>query len=66
VLTRPEERQEEEVAEDKTRFFNSMKGPEAARKYMCQFVTKDNITVMCNRFENKLHRLSTQGKKKED
>jgi hypothetical protein len=49
--TRPEEepKEEEEVAEHKATFLDAL---EAARKYMCQFDTEDNITVMCNEAEN--------------
>jgi hypothetical protein len=62
-LTRPEEEMEEEVAEDKTTFLDALKGLETARKYMCQFDTKDNITVMCNKVENELYRPRTQEKR---
>jgi hypothetical protein len=45
-LTSPEEEPEEveEVIEHKTTFLDALK----ARKYMCQFDTKNSITVMCN------------------
>jgi hypothetical protein len=43
-LTRAEK---EEVAEHKATFFNALKGLEAARKYICQFDTKNSITIMC-------------------
>jgi hypothetical protein len=42
-LTRPEE--EEEVAEHKAAFLDTLKGLEAARKYMCQFDTENNIAT---------------------
>jgi hypothetical protein len=45
-LTRAEE--EEEVAEYKGTFLDALKTLEAARKYMCQFDTENNIIVMCN------------------
>jgi hypothetical protein len=48
-LTRPEG--EEEVAEHKAAFMVVLKGLEAAEKYMCQFDTKNNITVMCNKLK---------------
>jgi hypothetical protein len=41
----PEEAQE--VAENKATILAAMKGQEAARKCVCQFETKKNITVMC-------------------
>jgi hypothetical protein len=53
-LTMTEE--EQEVAEHKATFLDALKGLDAARKYMCQFETKNNITVMCNIVENELHR----------
>jgi hypothetical protein len=45
-LTRPKEEleEEEEVAEYKVTFLDALKGWEAARKFICQFDTKDNIT----------------------
>jgi hypothetical protein len=55
----------EEVAEHKVAFLDAWKGLEAARKYMCQFDTKNNIIVMCNEVENELHRLRAQEKKKQ-
>jgi hypothetical protein len=61
-LTRPEE--EEEVAEHKVTFLVALRGLEAARKYMCQFDTKNSIIAMCSKAENELCRLRTQGKKK--
>jgi hypothetical protein len=60
-LTRPEE--EEEVAEHKATFLDALKGLEAARKYICQFDTENNIIVMCNKVENELYRLRAQEKK---
>jgi hypothetical protein len=58
-LTRPEKGPEgdKEVA---------LKGLEAARKYTCQFDTKNNITVMCNKVENELYKPRAQGKKKHE
>jgi hypothetical protein len=63
-FTRPEENpeEEEEVAEYKATFLDALKILEAARKYICQFDTKNNITVMCTEVENELHKL-TQEKK---
>jgi hypothetical protein len=63
-LIRPEEKPEEEVAEHKATFFDALKGWEAARKYICQFHTKNNIIIMCTKVENELYRL-TQGEKKQ-
>jgi hypothetical protein len=60
-LTKPEE--EEEVAENKATFLDALKGPEAARKYMCQFGTKRSITVMCIEIETEQCRLRIQGTK---
>jgi hypothetical protein len=40
-----------------------MKGLKAARKYMCQFDTKNNITEMCYEDENEVYRLRAQEKK---
>jgi hypothetical protein len=59
-LTRPEKESEaeEDVAEHKATSLDALKGLEAARKYICQFVTKKIITVMCNEVENELYRLS--------
>jgi hypothetical protein len=37
-----------------------MKALQAARKHMCQFDTKNNITVMCNKVENELYNLRDQ------
>jgi RecA/RadA recombinase len=53
-----------EVAGHKATFFDALKGLEAARKHMCQVDTENNITVMCKKVENALHRLRG-GKKKE-
>jgi hypothetical protein len=54
-LTRPEEPEEEEdVAEHETKFLDALKGLEAARKYICQFNTENNITVICNKVQNEL------------
>jgi hypothetical protein len=48
-LTRPEKEpeDEEEVAELKTTLLDILKGLEAASKYIYQFDTKNNITIMC-------------------
>lgn len=46
-LTRAEE---EEVAEHKP-FLDSLKGLEAARKYMCQLDSENNNIVMCNKLK---------------
>jgi uncharacterized small protein (DUF1192 family) len=54
---------EEEVAELKAILLDAMQGLEAARRYMCQFDTESNITVMCNEGENELYRLTTPEKK---
>jgi hypothetical protein len=54
---------EQEVEEDKTKFFDALKGLEVTREHTCHFDTKDNITVMCNKAQNKLNRLRTQEKK---
>jgi hypothetical protein len=43
----PEE--EEEVAEHKATFLDALKGLRATRKYIHQFYTQNNITVMCNK-----------------
>jgi hypothetical protein len=56
-------RSEEEVAEHKATFLDAVKGLKAARKYIHQFDTKNNITVMCKKVE--LYRLRAQGKKKQ-
>jgi hypothetical protein len=66
-LTRSEEEpeEEEEVVECKATVMNALKGLEAARKYICQFDTKHNTIVMCNKVENALYRLKAQGKKKQ-
>jgi hypothetical protein len=49
-FTRPEEEpeEEEEVAEHKATFLDSLKGLEAARNNIHQFYTKNNIIVMCS------------------
>jgi hypothetical protein len=48
----PEEPEEdEELAEDKATFLDTLKGIEAAKKHTCQFHVEDNITVMCNKME---------------
>jgi hypothetical protein len=57
-LTRSEE--EEEVAEHKALFLDALKRLEAARKYMCQFDTKNSIIVMCSKVGNELYRLRAQ------
>jgi hypothetical protein len=36
---------EDEVAEHKAAFFDTLKGLEAARKYMCHFDTKNSIIM---------------------
>jgi hypothetical protein len=58
-LTRPEEepKEEDEVAEHKTKFLVALKGLEAARKYIYQFGAKKSIIVMCSKVENELYRL---------
>jgi hypothetical protein len=48
-LTRPEEEEEEE--DHKATFLDVLKGLEAARKYLCQFDTENNIILMCNKVE---------------
>jgi hypothetical protein len=62
-LTRPEEETKNEVA--KVTFLDALKGLEAARKYICQFDTKNNIIVMFNKVENELYRLRAQREKKQ-
>jgi hypothetical protein len=66
-LTRLEEEpeEEEEVAEHKATFLDALKRQEAARKYTCQFDTKNYITVMFNKVENELYRLRAKGEKKQ-
>jgi hypothetical protein len=54
LLTRPEE--ENEVPEHKATLF---------RKYICQFDTKNNITVTCNTGESELYKLRSQGENKQ-
>jgi hypothetical protein len=44
---------------------DALKALEAARKYMCQFYTKNNIIVMCNKVENELYTLRAKGEKKQ-
>jgi hypothetical protein len=46
-LARPEEEpeEEEEVAEHRATFLDALKGLETARKHMCPFNTKNNITI---------------------
>jgi hypothetical protein len=63
-LTRPEEdpKEEQEAAEYKTTFLETMKELEGAGKYICHFDTKNNITTMCRKLENKLYGLRAQGK----
>jgi hypothetical protein len=41
-----------EVAEYKATFLDALSGLEAARKYMCQFVTENIIIVTFNKVEN--------------
>jgi hypothetical protein len=64
-LTRSEEEPEgdKEVAEHKATFLDALKGLEAARKYIHQFHTKNNITVKCNNVQNELYRMRAQRKK---
>jgi hypothetical protein len=62
-LTRPEEDPEKEVVEDKMAILYLLKGLEAARKYMCQFDSEESTVVMCNKVENELYRLRTEGRK---
>jgi hypothetical protein len=50
-LTRPEE-EEEAVVEHKVTFLNALRGLKAARKYIHEFDTKNNIIVICNKVEN--------------
>jgi hypothetical protein len=65
-LTKSEERpeKEEEVAEHKATSLDALKRLEATKKYICQFYTKNNIIVMCNKVENELHRLRVRREKK--
>jgi hypothetical protein len=63
-LTRPLEG--EEIAEHKATFLGALKGLNATRRYKCEFDTKNNIIVMCNRVENELYKLRTQEKKKQN
>jgi hypothetical protein len=63
-LTRPEEEPEGEVAEHKATFLDALKVLEAARKYIRQFDTKNNIVVMCNKVENELYRQSPRKENK--
>jgi hypothetical protein len=44
---------------------DALKRLEAARKYMCQFDTENNITVMCNKVENEIYRLTAQEEKEQ-
>jgi hypothetical protein len=64
--TRPDEEPEgdDKVAEHKPSFLDALKGLGAARKHMCQFDTKNNFTVMCNKLENEFYRPRAQGRKK--
>jgi hypothetical protein len=50
-LTRAEDglEEEKEVAEHKATFLDALKRLETARKCLCQFDTKTNITVLCNK-----------------
>jgi hypothetical protein len=61
-LTRPEE----EVAEHKATFLDALKGLEAARKYMWQFDTKNNIIAMCSKVKNELYTESSRTKETKD
>jgi hypothetical protein len=61
-LIKPEEPEEEkEVAENKATFLDALTGLDAHKKYTCQFDTKNNTTLMCNKVENELYRLKSQG-----
>jgi hypothetical protein len=66
-LINPEKNQKwkRKFAENKATFLDALKGLEAARKYVCQFDTKNSITLMYNRVENKLCRLKSQEEKKQ-
>jgi hypothetical protein len=66
-LTRPEEEpeEEEEVAEHKTTFLDALQRLEAARKDMCQFVTKNSIIIMHNKVEINYTDLELKKKKKQ-
>jgi hypothetical protein len=55
-FTRPEE---EEVAQHKAAFLDALKELEAARKYVPQFDTDNNI-VMCNKIETLIEWLKKQ------
>jgi hypothetical protein len=57
-------RREEEAAEYKATFLDALKGLEAASKYMCQFDTGNNITVMHNEDENEF--LQTESSRKKE
>jgi hypothetical protein len=64
-LPRPEEPEEEEkVAEHKVTFVDTLKGMEAARKYIHHFGTKNNIIVMCSKVGTELYR-ELKGKRKD-
>ena len=56
-LTRSEEEQEKDVPEYKAILWDTLKGLEAARKFVYELCVKDNLIVMCNRFESELYRL---------
>jgi hypothetical protein len=57
--------EEEEIVKHKAALLVALKGLETARKYIHQFDTKNNITVMCNKGENELYILTAQGEKKQ-
>jgi len=59
-LTRSEEEQEKEVPECKATLWDTLKGLEAARKFVYKFCVEDSLVVKCNRFENELHKVSMQ------
>jgi hypothetical protein len=44
---------------------DALKGLEAARKYTCQFETKNKITVMCNKVKSELYKLRSEGENKQ-
>jgi hypothetical protein len=53
----------EGVAEYKETFLDTLKRLEASTKYMRQFDTKNNITVICNKVENELYKPRAPGKR---
>jgi hypothetical protein len=64
-LTKKEQEEEEEVAEQKETFFDAWKELEAARKYIRQCDTEINVTVICNEVVNESYRLTAQEEKKQ-